>query len=232
GSAEELSEEEKEKKRKELQKEMEKVQSEIGSVKNDIERLDGLRDEEEEVKAKLQALESLYDEAEELEETYRSLRAELRRKNIKRLDELLNEIFSMIYSDDSYARIELSDDYELTVYEKDDTPLDPKQLSGGERAIFNLSLRCAIYRLLVEGVGAGDALPPLILDEPTTFLDSEHVSHLIDLTRAMNHEFDVEQIIVVSHNEELLDAADHRIMVEKDSTTNRSRVEKMSAITA
>ncbi|MDY6765070.1 MAG: chromosome segregation protein, partial [Halobacteria archaeon] len=83
------------------------------------------------------------------------------------------------------------------------------------------------YRLLVEGIGNEEGttpLPPLILDEPTVFLDSDHVTHLIELIRVMNEEFGVEQIIVVSHDEELVDAADHLVTVKKDPTTNRSSI--------
>ena len=197
----------------------------IGERRNAIERLEALRERRDGLEDDLAGVASLHEETEELEAMYRDLRAELRRTNVRRLDELLGEIFDMIYTSDSYAGVELDEDYELTVYEKDGEPLDPKHLSGGERAVFNLSLRCAIYRLLVEGIGGGATpLPPLILDEPTTFLDDQHVARLIDLIRTMHHDFGVEQVIVVSHDEELLDAADHRIAVEKDPTTNRSTV--------
>lgn len=212
----------------ELRGERDEVQSEIGAVENEIERLEELRDEIDSLETRISDIEELHDEAIALKDMYASLRHELRSKNLRRLDELLNEVFETIYANDAYARVELDEDYEITVHQKDGTTLDPERLSGGERAVFNLSLRCAVYRLLVEGTGAEAALPPLIFDEPTTFLDEEHVSRLIRLVRAMNEEYGVEQVVVVSHDEELLDAADHRILVEKDPTTNRSRVVETS----
>lgn len=207
-----------------LRGERDEIKTAIGAVENEIERLDELRDEIDELQDKVSEIEEIHEDAVSLKDTYAALRHELRSQNLRRLDELLNEVFEMVYANASYARVELDDDYEITVHEKDGTTLDPERLSGGERAVFNLSLRCAIYRLLVEGTGADAALPPLILDEPTTFLDDEHVSRLIRLVRAMNDEYGVEQVVVVSHDEELLDAADSRIVVEKDPTTNRSRV--------
>jgi exonuclease SbcC len=66
-------------------------------------------------------------------------------------------------------------------------------------------------------------MPPLILDEPTVFLDSGHVSKLVELVETMRG-FGVEQIVVVSHDEELVGAADDLVTVEKDTTTNRSSV--------
>jgi exonuclease SbcC len=165
----------------------------------------------------------LYEEAEQLQEMYGDLRAELRRRNVESLEAMLNEVFDLVYRNDSYSRIELSGEYELTVYQKDGEPLEPEQLSGGERALFNLSLRCAIYRLLAEGIEGGAPMPPLILDEPTVFLDSGHVSQLVELVRAMR-DYGVEQILVVSHDDELVGAAEDLVRVSKDARTNRATV--------
>ena len=136
---------------------------------------------------------------------------------------MLNETFDLIYGNDAYSHIELDGNYELTVYQKDNQTLEPEQLSGGERALFNLSLRCAIYRLLAESVEGTAPMPPLILDEPTVFLDSGHVSRLVSLVESMRS-LGVEQIVVVSHDEELVGAADDLVRVEKDATSNRSRL--------
>jgi exonuclease SbcC len=40
----------------------------------------------------------------------------------------------------------------------------------------------------------------------------------------------VEQILVVSHDEELVGAADDLVRVAKDPTSNRSRVERTNAV--
>jgi exonuclease SbcC len=199
------------------------LQAKVGGVENELERLEELRGERDAVRDTVERLDSLYEEASRLQEMYADLRSELRQRNVRKLESLLNETFELVYQNASYARIELDGEYELTVYQKDGTPLDPEQLSGGERALFNLSLRCAIYRLLSEGIEGAAPMPPLILDEPTVFLDSGHVSKLVELVEAMRSH-GVEQIVVVSHDEELVGAADDLVTVEKDSTTNRSAV--------
>ena len=201
------------------------LQSAIGAVENELEELASLRDRLETVDRRRERLESLHDEAETLRETYGDLRAELRQRNVETLERLLNETFDLVYQNDSYAGIDLDGEYRLTVYQKDGEPLDPEQLSGGERALFNLSLRCAIYRLLAEGVEGAAPMPPLILDEPTVFLDSGHVGRLVSLVESMR-ELGVEQIVVVSHDEELVGAADDLVRVRKDATSNRSRLER------
>jgi exonuclease SbcC len=136
----------------------------------------------------------------------------------------------LLYQNDAYSHVELDGEYRLTVSQKDGETLDPEHLSGGERALFNLSLRCAIYRLLAEGIEGAAPMPPLILDEPTVFLDAGHVTQLLDLIEHMREEVGVEQILVVSHDDELVDAADDLVRVEKDATTNRSSVERVDQV--
>ncbi|MCT9096150.1 DNA double-strand break repair ATPase Rad50 [Haloarchaeobius sp. HME9146] len=202
------------------------LQDRAGRVRGEIEELEDLREKRDALGERLDALESLYAEAQDLQEMYKELRADLRQRNVETLERMLNETFDLVYQNDSYSHIELSGEYELTVYQKDGETLDPEQLSGGERALFNLSLRCAIYRLLSEGVEGAAPMPPLILDEPTVFLDSGHVTQLLTLVETMRTEYGVEQIVVVSHDEELVGAADSLVHVEKDPTTNRSTVSR------
>ena len=208
-----------------LRAERDQLQNDIGGVRGEIEDLEGLREKRDAAAERVAALESLYDETQDLQEMYGELRAELRQQNVETLERMLNDMFDLVYQNDSYSHIELSGEYELTVYQKDGETLDPDQLSGGERALFNLSIRSAIYRLLAEGVEGTAPMPPLILDEPTVFLDAGHVTQLLTLVEEMRDEYGVEQILVVSHDEELVGAADELVHVRKDSTTNRATVE-------
>jgi len=212
-----------------LRERRDELQAEAGAVENELDELAALRERREEIAAVVERLEALYAETETLQEAYAGLRTELRQRNVRTLEKLLNETFELVYGNDAYDRIELDGDYELTVYQKDGSPLEPDQLSGGERALFNLSLRCAIYRLLAEGIEGTAPLPPLILDEPTVFLDAGHVSRLLELVETMRSQ-GVEQIVVVSHDDELVGAADDLVRVSKDPTTNRSSAERREPV--
>lgn len=203
------------------------LNEDLGSVQTDIEQLERLEQRREELEEQRAALDSLGDETEIMGELYESIRANLRERNVATLERLLNETFEILYRNDAYDRLHLEADYSLAISQKDGTELEPMQLSGGERAIFNLSIRCAIYRLLAEGVEGSAPMPPLMLDEPTVFLDEGHVSRLLRLLEAMR-EMGVEQTLVVSHHEALLDAAEQLIAVEKDPTTNRSTVRTLA----
>ncbi len=211
-----------------VSEERDRLTERIGSVRTDIEQLEDLEDRREAFTDEHEALSSVESEAAELGELYADVKASLRERNVTTLERLLNDTFDLLYRNEAYDRIDLSPKYELAVEQKDGTELEPIQLSGGERAIFNLSLRCGIYRLLAEGVEGTAPLPPLMLDEPTVFLDEGHVGQLVRLFEALR-EMGVEQTLVVSHHEALLDAAEHRVAVEKDPTTNRSTVEVLEA---
>ncbi|MCL2863093.1 MAG: hypothetical protein FWE54_03250 [Methanimicrococcus sp.] len=203
------------------------VDREIGMIGNEIKQLTQFEKELEILRNKTKCLSFVADDVAALEDMYRRIRSEMRSKNIEALDRLINDMFDLIYSNNSYSHLELDTDYNLKVHEKDGSVLEPKQLSGGERAIFNLALRCAIYRLLSYGFGENNSgttsLPPLIFDEPTVFLDSGHIRQLIKLIEHMKED-GVGQIIVVSHDESLIDSADENFKVEKDPLTNASGI--------
>lgn len=210
----------------ELRDKRDNIQSQIGSVRGELENLAELREKHTAINDRVSALETLHEQVETLSSTYRELRADLRKQNVETLERMLNEVFMLIYDNDAYSRIQLDDAYELTIFQKDETALNPEQLSGGERALFNLSLRCAIYRLLAEGIDGTAPMPPLILDEPTVFLDSGHVGRLVDLIKDMQRR-GVAQILIVSHDKELIAAADHLVTVKKDPTSNRSSITRI-----
>ncbi|WP_340820784.1 AAA family ATPase [Methanolobus sp. WCC4] len=208
-----------------LKVEKDDVMKKAGMAENDRKRLSDLKKNLNILKNKGEYLNAVYSDAEELESMYIRIRAQLRSSNIQTLDRLINEIFSFMYSNNAYSHVMLDPDYNLTVFEKDGTALEPKLLSGGERALFNLVLRCAIYRLLSLGTSSNDGagLPPLIMDEPTVFLDRGHVHQLIKLIDMMR-DIGVAQILIVSHDESLIDSADNVFAVEKDPVTNTSGI--------
>ncbi len=211
-----------------LNLERNEVMKKAGMAENDRKRLADLKNNLKLLKNRGDYLNAVYSDAEDLESMYMRIRAQLRSSNIQTLDMLINEIFSFMYSNNAYSHVMLDPDYNLTVFEKDGTALEPKLLSGGERALFNLVLRCAIYRLLSLGTSSneGAGLPPLIMDEPTVFLDRGHVHQLIKLIDMMR-DIGVAQIIIVSHDESLIDSADNVFAVEKDPVTNTSSIYAM-----
>jgi exonuclease SbcC len=204
-----------------LQGERDQLTERRGELAGMRDRLRTLRAERDRRVDSRDELTDVADEVRELEALYETLRGDLRSRHLQVLERLLNEMFQLVYGNDAYAGIDLDPTYAITVRQNDGTPLSPTQLSGGERAVFNLALRCAIYQLLAEGATGSTDLPPLILDEPTVFLDRGHVRQLSALIDAMR-EIGVPQVLIVTHDEELIGAADRVIRVEKDPHSNRS----------
>ncbi|MFC4551560.1 MULTISPECIES: HNH endonuclease [Halorussus] len=169
----------------ELETERNKQQRMKGQIEGDLERLEVLREEQETLEAEGKQLMTAVEQCEAVEQMYGGLRASLREANVVHLEQLVNDVFSLVYENDSYARIELDRNYAVTIHEKSGETLDPDELSGGEQALFNLALRCAIYQLLAEGIDGEAPLPPLILDEPTVHLDETHVGRISDLAQRM-----------------------------------------------
>lgn len=89
-------------------------------------------------------------------------------------------------------------------------------LSGGELIALGLAFRLALSMFMIRG-----RVPLLILDEPTPFLDEERRRKLVDVTT--NYLRKIPQVIIVSHDDELKDAADRVIFVDSQGGVSRVR---------
>lgn len=208
--------------RDEITGERDDLTAQKGEIQGKLNDLDDERARAAELRRQEATLTDSVGQLKDVDQMYGGLRETLREANVSYLEQLLNDIFELIYENDAYAYIELNRNYEITVHEKSGETLAPDELSGGEQALFNLALRCAIYQLLAEGIDGEAPLPPLILDEPTVHLDETHVGRINNLAERMR-QLGVDQTIVVSHSKEIVDSADERIAVTQDSSTNRSQ---------
>jgi len=229
----------------ELRGEIEEIEGYIGEFESDKEDAEGrLEDvtakivehqqtkkqvqQEKERKAMLQEqiawAGDLVEEAKEVKSTYKEVRGKLRKRNLAKLNKYTNEMFADLYQSQSYRGVQIDKKYNIHLVAADGELLEPELSSGGESTILNLALRAGVYRIIAQRDGvAGAALPPFILDEPTTFLDEDHVGELQTMIDTIS-DWDVPQVLVVSHNEHLIENSDNAIQVEKNPTTETSRV--------
>ena len=170
---------------------------------------------------KINKLNNIYQDISKIEKLYKKIRIEMRIKNIKSLSILLNEIFHYINQENSYSNIKLDFEYNIKIIDNMGIELEPKQLSFGERSIFNISLKCAIYKLLSLSIYKSSTMVPLILDEPTSFLDDNNIQQLVKLIEYMKNNC-IKQIIIVSHEKLLIDSSDNTINIKKNIYTNKS----------
>jgi len=124
----------------------------------------------------------------------------------KHTKEFFNE-FNFNYSD-----LTINDEYEVTVYGPEGKS-SISMVSGGERIAIALALRLGITQAMANG-----ELDTILLDEPTIHLDASRKHELINLLKDMSS---LPQMIIVTHEAQLENAADNLIKVEKVNGISR-----------
>ena len=215
----------------ELNNELDSLQEERTVLENDLEKLHYFHDRLALAEEKREWAQDRSDEFDRMIQVYRSTKADLREQYLAYINEYTNDIFGDIYKNSSYQQVRILEEgpdgtpYAIQLLRDDGTLEHPSNASGGERAIVNLALRAGIYKLIAE-MREGDTgrLPPFILDEPTTFLDKGHVGRLEQMLDSIA-EWDVPQVIVVSHDERLIQGAEHEIEVSISEESNASQID-------
>ena len=144
----------------------------------------------------------------------RDLSRPLIEKNVRELVRL----FELDYFD-----VKIDEDYNVTLV----GPLGEhtvSMISGGERIALALALRLALAKVI-----AGSEIEFMLLDEPTIHLDEERRRDLVKvLRRVFSEKGIIPQLIIVTHDRELEEAADIVYRVEKGN--EGSRIEKVNEI--
>ena len=108
----------------------------------------------------------------------------------------------------NYSDLTLDDEYDVTVYGPEGES-SMSMVSGGEKIAIALALRLGITQAMAKG-----ELDTILLDEPTIHLDSSRRHELINLLKEMSV---LPQMIIVTHESQLENAADNLIKVEKEN---------------
>ena len=108
----------------------------------------------------------------------------------------------------NYSDLTIDDDYEVTVYGPEGES-SISMVSGGEKIAIALALRLGITQAMANG-----ELDTILLDEPTIHLDASRRHELINLLKEMSS---LPQMIIVTHEAQLENAADNLIKVEKEN---------------
>ncbi len=146
--------------------------------------------------------------------------AALRNELIGSINEMMAEIWPVVYPYKDYAGVRLRPterDYLLELCVKGNWVEVERIASGGERSCASLVLRIALAMVLVPN------LKWLVLDEPTHNLDENGIRALVEALHERIPEI-VEQMFVITHDENLKDAASARLYrfernKEKDEPT-------------
>jgi exonuclease SbcC len=204
---------------KKISKEIAGLEERLQVLKNNLILLEKDRDYlqrqleviyESEKKAK--AIENAIPELEKIREKFLSYRNKVAEAALKEVERYASEIFEE-FTGGKYSGIKLK---RVVEYGKERLRIfilhhgaerETSFLSGGELIALGIA-----FRLALSMFESGGRIPLLILDEPTPFLDEERRRKLVEIMTDYLRR--IPQVIVVSHDEELKDAADRVINVE------------------
>ncbi|MEM4540999.1 MAG: DNA double-strand break repair ATPase Rad50 [Archaeoglobaceae archaeon] len=166
----------------------------------------------EESERKVKILEKAIPELNKIREKFASYKNIVAEVALKEVEKYASEIFEE-FTEGKYSGIKLKRVFEygkerlkiFIIHQGEER--ETSFLSGGELVALGIAFRLALSMFEARG-----RIPLLIMDEPTPFLDEERRRKLVEIT--MNYLRRIPQVIIVSHDEELKDAADKVIMVE------------------
>lgn len=192
----------------ELMKEIELTHREIEELNKEIK-------EKEKIKRHLEYLTELEDW---LSNKFLSLIAFTERNVMLKLREefskLFNKWFSMLVSDMFVVR--LDEDF-TPIIEQQDYELDYAYLSGGERTAVALAYRLALNQVINSLLSKIKTRELVILDEPTDGFSEQQLDKMRDVLQQLN----VNQLILVSHEQKIEGFVDSVLRFKKESGITR-----------
>ncbi len=154
----------------------------------------------------------------ELDRAYSDLRTDLNFQLRPELSDAASRFLEDL-TDGRYDALELDDQYNVIVLEE---KVPKPVISGGEEDLANLVLRLAISQMIAERAGQSFSL--LVLDEVFGSLDESRRANVVELLRRLHDRF--EQVIVITHIEDVREGLDQVIRVRYDETRGASVVEQ------
>jgi exonuclease SbcC len=133
-----------------------------------------------------------------------------------RMAELASEYLTDL-TDGRYSAVELGEDFTPTVVEDGEAK---RVISGGEEDILNLCMRIALSHMLAERAGQSFSL--LMLDEVFGSLDEGRRGNVLALLEKLRRRF--EQIIIITHLDDIKDGVQHLIQVDYDDGDGSARI--------
>ncbi len=127
---------------------------------------------------------------------------------------LFSKWFAILVSESLSAKL---DDNFSPVIEQQDYELDYSFLSGGERTAIALAYRLSLNQVINSLLSNIKTSNLVILDEPTEGFSSQQLDKMRDVLNQLN----VEQLILVSHEQKIEGFVDNIIRLTKDMGITR-----------
>jgi DNA repair protein SbcC/Rad50 len=192
---------------KELNKEINEIKGKATQIIVDIEDLTIKLNQNNILKEKLENVQDYLKLLKEIRTLYSrdGIQKELRNLSKPLIQKHTKDFFEQFNF--NYSDLKIDEEYNISVFGSEgESRLE--MVSGGEKIAIALALRLGITKSMSKG-----NIETILLDEPTIHLDSYRRHELIDLLRQMSS---LPQMIIVTHDSELENAADNIIKVQKD----------------
>ncbi|MEM4971091.1 MAG: SMC family ATPase, partial [Sulfolobales archaeon] len=199
---------------REIQRHIEDLKRRRGSIEGELSRLEKIVREREE---KISELEKRISMKPSLEKSLKILR--VLEKSFFGREGLLSQILTQIVARrleeevnralEAFSRpfrVSIESDFNIAIRSHGGALLGLNSLSGGERTMLAIAFRIALAKTLL-----GRLPGVMILDEPTQNLDVENKARLFEMVREIAGM--LEQVIVVTHDEEIIGRADNIVRV-------------------
>jgi DNA repair exonuclease SbcCD ATPase subunit len=131
------------------------------------------------------------------------------------------QIFLRIFGD-KYSDFVIDDGYSISLYDLQGNRVALTAASGGEDVCVNFALRVAVNTALQKHSIAGPPPGLIILDEPGAGLDTERRRWLPEAVAGLDI---VDQVLIITHMEELKEAADRVISLTPQGKGRQPLVE-------
>ncbi len=216
-----------------LRKEAKKAQEELVDIVKEIEKQKTLIQSHDEQKKKLEKeIEEIKKDVEEINKAYRKaavlrwiieklfsregipkyLRPRILRILETYMEQYMNE-FNLGFQD-----IEFDENYNIYFRPVEDPSVKRPlaRLSGGEQVSMSMVALLALFHLVSQS-----RIGFMALDEPTEYLDEERQKALVELLKKFQGGRILPQLIIVTHDESVKEAADRIYLVEKINGVSR-----------
>lgn len=187
------------------------LSSELEDRKNTFSQKSSELIELEKSKADIQNLEYVFQTLSRMREDIRNIREIIRNNFLEDFRQEFQKKFEEIRKYEEEYSVDIKNTYEPVAYTSNGEEVPISHLSGGEKTSVALAYRLALADLAAQ-VSAIKPSEILILDEPTVGFDQEDVKMLPTALRNIRT---IPQIIIVTHEEELKNAADYKFNVTK-----------------
>ncbi|HLF06818.1 MAG TPA: SMC family ATPase, partial [Thermoplasmata archaeon] len=195
-----------------IEKEMVKAEGDLRALEQRLSELEGFR-------ARAMESRSKYEELVELESLVKEFRGWLVSKVRPYVSDVASGLFAQV-TDGRYSRLELDEKYEPRILDGNKSyPL--ARFSGGERDLASLCLRLGVARLLFDR--SGSEINLLVLDEIFGSQDPERRRRVLQALSQLSTTF--RQILLITHIDDVKEAVDSVIRVERGEEGSRVVVE-------